>query len=147
MAYLTAAEAQERIGLTLLKSLTNDSDPTSINSVVLSTIIDDAGSLIDSYLRQAYRDQLPFASPTQAIKSLTARILLFYLYSRRGDAPDHVKMAYDDSIRLLKEMGKDRFVEPAENMDDTLAVAVEGDEDDEEWWEEETFTIGNILTP
>jgi phage gp36-like protein len=145
-SYLTIAELENRIGAGTLRQLSNDNDPGTLDTDLLTELITDASEMIDDYLRQAY--SVPFDSPSGGIKRACAKIVIYDLYCRRSTPPQAIQTAYDDAILLLEKMGDRKIVQEDEGFKDGNTVSRSyTDEDDEDWAETETLTIGKILTP
>lgn len=93
MAYLTVAELCQRVGERPLAELSSRqvTHAAAIDSVVVQTAIDDATSLINSYLRSRYT--LPLASPDSSLKRCCADLAVYNLQQlhRLGDNEDSEK--------------------------------------------------------
>jgi phage gp36-like protein len=145
-SYITVTELQNQIGVGTLKQLSNDNDPTTLNTTLIETLITYASGTIDDYLRQGYGDEIPFTSPSNTIKRICGTIVIYDLYNRRSTVPDGIQRAYDDAIFLLEKIGKDRYVELTEGLQDGgESFTSYTDETDTEWAESETLTVDRIL--
>jgi phage gp36-like protein len=67
---------------------------------VVSEAIARADAEIDAYL--AVRYQVPLSPAPERVKALSVDLALYYLYSRRGVAPEVRRRGYEDAVAFLK---------------------------------------------
>lgn len=113
MAYATQSDlSPRRISAAELLQLTDDTSSGTVNTQVVSDILDEASGLIDSYCRQRYT--IPLQSSLQ-VKGLCLTIAEYLLYLRRRRVKDDVRQAYEDAVAFLKDVsgGKAALDQPS----------------------------------
>lgn len=108
MAYSTQADVINQLPEEHVGHLTNDTDGNSINSTVLSSAIEFADSLIDSYLRGKH--SVPFTTAPPLIKHISVDLAVWRLYSRRNipwlDEDTSYNYIRKEAIKQLEEIRK-----------------------------------------
>lgn len=102
--YVTKQELIDRFGEATLADLTDrgDSEPGVIDDAVLDRAIDDAGAVVDGYLKVRY--SLPLAAVPALLKPL-AEDMIFYRLHVHG-APEEARNRYIAAIRQLEGLSK-----------------------------------------
>jgi phage gp36-like protein len=100
MSYCTQAELVERYGTGMLIELTDRADPpaNAIDGAVVTRGIDDAGALIDGYLKGRYA--LPIADTPPLLRDLALAIAIYKMHA--GIAGDKIRKDYDDALGVLR---------------------------------------------
>ena len=83
MSYITIDTLKNYISERDIALLSNDADATTIDADVVQRVIDDAEDHIDSYLAKQYLT--PLGAVPDIITRIAADIVIYDLYSRRGD--------------------------------------------------------------
>lgn len=98
-----------------LVQLTDDTNSGQVNAAVVSTVLNGASALIDSYCGQRYT--LPL-QPTLQLTELCLDIAEYKLYLRRKRMKPDVRQAYEDALAFLKDVsaGKARLDQPATQL-------------------------------
>lgn len=105
MPYCTLADIQATVPSNDLIQLTDDqSPPVAVVTANVDRAINDAGELIDGYLRGRY--VLPLTPVPGLINTLAADIAIYRLYARRIKLtpPDGVSSRYKDAMRILEQI-------------------------------------------
>jgi len=109
MAYATAQEIIDRVGIKLAAELTNDGDD-SVTPVTatLTTHAGEASSVVDAYLSVRYQTPVVLTGlgPDVAalLRRLTVDIAVHGLQARRQDIPESTQAVYDAAIAFLKDV-------------------------------------------
>ncbi|MDA8168675.1 MAG: DUF1320 domain-containing protein [Nitrospiraceae bacterium] len=105
MAYCTHSDIAKTAPEEDLIALTDDEKLGVANEERITGAIERADSLIDAYCRQAYG--VPFTPVPELIKSLSADIALYNLYTRKVDAvPEARSQRYRDALSVLDAIAK-----------------------------------------
>jgi len=110
MAYLTQDDLLQRMTLSQLAQLTDDSGtkPPSVNVTVVNGVLDEASAKVDGYCRNKYATPLQTSSEVTAV---TRDIAVYLLFSRRtGPIPTETRQRYEDAIALLKDVSSGKAV-------------------------------------
>lgn len=123
MAYAAQSDlCPARITERELGQLTADDGSGTIDTDIVSAVLEDASARIDSYCRARYQTPLQ-ASDT--VTSLTLDIALYLLFTRRRNTKSNetVRQNYQDAIALLKDIsaGKAQLDQPANATAQTMA--------------------------
>lgn len=106
MAYSLKADLQKEISDEELIGLTDDESIGIINDARLTAATARADAIIDSYCGQVAT--VPFVSVPGIIKQHSITIAIYYLFSRRGAAPEIRRKNYEDAIAHLKDIAAGR---------------------------------------
>ena len=86
-----------------LIALTDDEGNGTINADRINEAIDIADREIDAYCSGKYT--VPFSSPPEIIKNISAQMAVYHLIARRRDEVEDVwQRKYDNCLKLLKQM-------------------------------------------
>lgn len=110
MAYLTQNDLLQRMTLSQLAQLTDDSGakPPSVNAGVVAGALDEASAKVDGYCRNKYAVPLQTSSEVTAI---ARDIAVYLLFSRRpGQIPEAARQRYEDAMSLLKDVSAGKAV-------------------------------------
>lgn len=105
MAYCTLDDILGIIPQRDLMQLTDDAiPPAAINQVVVDQAIAAADTLINGYIGERY--SIPFTGVPELLKTIALDVAAYRLYLRRkkGEPPEAIKAAYDNSLRLLRDV-------------------------------------------
>lgn len=102
MAYSAKVDIQKEISDDDLIGLTDDESAGIINDVRLTAAIAKADAIIDSYCGQVAT--VPFVIIPEIIKQHSVTIAIYFLYVRRGVAPDLIRKNYEDAVAHLKDI-------------------------------------------
>lgn len=107
MAYCTQADIERTLPRQLLVQLTDDSDmPETVDQVVLDGLIEDAGEVIEGYLRERY--VLPLDPTPKLLTKLAVDLVVFALYGRRpethGEPPKQVLESWRQAFKTLEHI-------------------------------------------
>jgi phage gp36-like protein len=92
----------------LLIKLTDDEGTGAVNTSRAETAITAAQAIIDTALSRAY--SVPFSSPSEIIKRLTADIAVYRLYQRAGIHTEEQRFIYEDAMGVLDRAAKGEVV-------------------------------------
>ncbi len=101
MAYATVEDMIARFGEREMIQLTSPG-ATEVDLVVMDQAINDAGSLIDTYLTSRY--QLPLSSVPTVLRRTCCSVARYYLYNDK--TTEAVEVAHKDAIKYLSEVAK-----------------------------------------
>ena len=75
----------------------------------INKAISDAGELIDGYISTRY--QVPMTAVPSLVKTIALDVVLYKLYMRRKKkaVPEMVQKAYDNSVKLLRDIQANRI--------------------------------------
>ncbi len=108
MAYATQADLVPlRMTAKDLTELTDDDNTGTINTSLVSAVLEEASGRVESYCRNRY------ATPLQAsddVQSLTLDIAVYLLFSRRRETNvgETVKTRFDQAIAFLKDIASSK---------------------------------------
>lgn len=110
--YCSLDDIQKQVSKDTLIQLTDDSQVSEIDSIIIEESILYSETLINGYLRGRYT--LPIvnialdAEPPDILKILAVDLCIYRLYSRRfqTDTPDSISEKYKNSIRILEQIQK-----------------------------------------
>ena len=108
MAYATQADLVPlRMTAKDLTELTDDDNTGTINTSLVSAVLEEASGRVESYCRNRY------ATPLQAsddVQSLTIDIAVYLLFSRRRETNvgETVKTRFDQAIAFLKDIASSK---------------------------------------
>jgi phage gp36-like protein len=108
MPYATQADLVTRFGSTELAQLTDRVAGTTIDASVVATALADADALIDGYLAQRYA--LPVSPVPPLLLRVAADVTRFLLHGNA--ATDAVRGAYDDALRVLRDLSAGKATLP-----------------------------------
>jgi phage gp36-like protein len=106
--YATQSDLVTRFGSAELAQLTDRVAGTTIDAAVVSAALADADALIDGYLARRYA--LPVAPTPALLLRLAGDIARFLLHGT--SASDKVRAAYDDALRMLRDLADGRAALP-----------------------------------
>lgn len=88
--------------------------------------ISDAGELIDGYISTRY--QVPMTAVPSLVKTIALDVVLYKLYMRRKKkaVPEMVQKAYDNSVKLLRDIQANRIAIGATPTGQTVQAASTG---------------------
>jgi phage gp36-like protein len=123
MAYIAQSDLAARLTQQELIELTDDAGTGEVNQQVLTSIIEQASSLIDTYTGGRY--QLPLAVSEQ-VRGLALDIATYLLFLRRRRIAAEVQLAYDNAIALLRDVaaGRASLAQPAQPQQSEMDVKV-----------------------
>jgi len=106
MAYSEIIDLTKWIEEDQLVQLASQSDQATILDDpvmdVLNEMIASADSLIDSHCLNRWPDLRTEDPVPDEINKISARMAIYYMYERRGDAPEMRVLAYEDCLKQLK---------------------------------------------
>lgn len=110
MKYAVQQDLIDRFGQQELIELTDRADPPAgaIDATVIDKALSDADNLVDSYVGKRY--DLPLVTTPPVLVRTAADIARYYLYD--DDRPDAVKDAYDDALKLLRDIAAGKAALP-----------------------------------
>ncbi len=117
MAYSVKADILERLDLSVLIALTDDSGSGSEDDTVITRAIADADAEIDGYVGS--RHAVPLSTVPDIIQKFSVDIAIWNLYTRRGAAPEEIKDRYDKAISFLGLVGKGQISLGADDPEGT----------------------------
>lgn len=129
MAYSTQADLEKRISeIELFQLTSDDTDAEEADGDVIAEAIADADEEINSFVGVRY--PVPFTTVPGRLKTISADIALYNLFSRRGDVVPEIRTErYKSAIRFLQDVGKGTAtlgaLDPGGNPPDTDGVAYE----------------------
>lgn len=102
MDYALQSDMITRYGEQPLVELTDRNEPSEgvINTAVLQAALDDASSVIDTYIKRRY--QLPLQTLPPALRQCCEAMAWFSLHRGRYTTED--RDAYDDAIKFMKDV-------------------------------------------
>ena len=112
MTYATQQSLSDRFGAVELAQLTDRTNGTVIDAVVVGRALADADAEVDSYLATRY--QLPLASVPPVLERIASDIARYRLFE--DSATDTVRTRYEDAVKVLKSMGKGDVSLPAATL-------------------------------
>jgi phage gp36-like protein len=125
MPYATQADLLQRMTLSQLIQLTDDTSSGAVNVAVVAGELEEASGKVDAYCRGRYVTPL---QPNDTVTGITRDIAVYFLFSRRpGKMSDTVRQRYEDAIGVLKDIsnGKASFDQPvADSPQSTGAGAI-----------------------
>ncbi len=104
MGYITLDDLVKAISPERLTALTDDENLGTINESVVNHAIAVASAEIDAYVGSRYRVPLETAHPI--IRKLCVDLALYALHQRLDRVTDGVRAAYDNAVRLLRDIAK-----------------------------------------
>ena len=119
MSYSLKADLQKEISDEELIGLTDDEGAGIINDARITAAIARADAMIDSYCGQV--TEVPFTTAPEIIKQHSITIAIYFLYSRRGIAPEIRRKNYDDAIAHLKDISTGKASLPPVTEDEVSA--------------------------
>lgn len=105
MTYCTQQDLVDRFGQSKLVQLTDKTNrpQTTVDVVVVARALQDASSLVNSYLGKKY--QLPLTiSPPDVLVTYACQIAWFLLHGESAGKDHPVRMAYDDAKKWLERV-------------------------------------------
>lgn len=105
MAYCTLSDITGVIPQRELIQLTDDDiPPAAVNQAVVDQAIAAADTLINGYIGDRY--SIPFTGVPELLKTIALDVVVYRIYLRRkkGDPPEGIKAAYDNSLKLLRDV-------------------------------------------
>lgn len=127
MSYCTIANIIEVIPNSDLVQLTNDDGGSTVDNDKITNAIEFSTSMIDGYLRGRYT--LPLLSTPDIIKYSAIDIVVYRLYCRRllDEMPIQIQQKYDDTVKLLGEIQKNKFHLNTNNASELESTVMETD--------------------
>lgn len=135
MPYSLKADLQKEISDDELIGLTDDEGAGIINDARVTAAIARADAIIDSYCGQVVT--VPFVIVPAIIQQHSITIAIYFLYSRRGVAPEVRRKNYEDAIAHLKDISLDKASLPPVTADEVSAEPQASRTEDDR-----TFSIG-----
>jgi len=107
MTYCSQQDLIDRFGATKLVQLTDkvNKPASTIDATTVTKRIEDAVSLINSYLAKKYQLPLTVAVP-EVLTTYAINITWFLLHGDAAGKDSPVRMAYDDALRWLKAVSQ-----------------------------------------
>jgi phage gp36-like protein len=127
VTYATKQALLERFGDDEVTQLTDQLGQGDVDDVLLTRVIADADSEIDSYLSVRYA--LPLATPPPVLTRLACDIVRFLLY--KNAAPEIVVKRYQEAARMLRAIAAGEInlgVESSAGIEVEAGAEFEGDE-------------------
>ncbi|WDR00747.1 DUF1320 domain-containing protein [Devosia sp. J2-20] len=111
MTYCSQQDLVDRFGTTKLVQLTDrvNKPASTIDGTTVTKRIEDAVSLINSYLAKKYELPLTVAVP-EVLTTYAINITWFLLHGEAAGKDSPVRMAYDDALRWLKAVSQGSVV-------------------------------------
>ena len=104
MGYALQEDLTKQLPVDDLIMLTDDVGAGVVDSVMVTSALEDADTEIDGYLGSRYT--LPLETPPAILNKLAVDITIYNLYGRRGGPPDHVDARYKNAVRFLENIAK-----------------------------------------
>ena len=104
MSYATIADLELLIPTEQLILLTDDDDTGDVVIAIVETALDNASTIIDSYLSGRY--SLPFANPPQMLKVMCTHIAGYQLQVRREAVSDTWAKQHANAIAFLTKISE-----------------------------------------
>jgi phage gp36-like protein len=102
MPYITQTDLLQRMSLSQLTQLTDDSNAGVPNAAVVAAALEEASGRVDGYCRGRYVTPL---QQSDVVTTVARDVAVYLLFSRRpGLTPDNVRMRYEDAMSLLKDV-------------------------------------------
>jgi phage gp36-like protein len=102
MAYATAQELVDRVGIDALSAVSDRDWDAAIEDESVTAAIDDASAEIDSYLAARY--PLPLADPPAAVKRACIDMAMYHLSGNR--TTEEVEKRYKNAVAWLRDVAK-----------------------------------------
>jgi phage gp36-like protein len=102
--YITLDDLTMRLPLERVIALTDDDGIGLVSQPVVDHAIDVASSEIDGYVGTRYR--VPLETPHPIIRKICQDLTIYYLHLRLDRVSDDVKYAYDNAVRLLRDISR-----------------------------------------
>ncbi len=102
MAYCTYSDIDKRIGTEDLAALADYDGDGTPDADVVAAAIDDAASLIDSYL--SVRFTVPVSPVPDVLRTRAVNLAVYFLRLRRDSATQDARRQYEDDIAWLREV-------------------------------------------
>ena len=129
MPYSLKADLQTEISEDELIGLTDDESAGIVNDARVTAAIAKADGIIDSYCGQV--EAVPFVTVPAIIKQHSITIAIYFLYSRRGVAPEIRRKNYEDAVAHLKDISNGKASLPPITEDEaTEGIESSRTEDD-----------------
>ena len=109
MTYATQQDLIDRFSAVELAQLTDRTNGTVIDAVVVGRALADSDAEIDTYLAKRY--QLPLNSVPPVLARMAAEMARYRLYDDR--CTETVRLRYQDAVSLLKKMASGEVELPA----------------------------------
>lgn len=102
--YITLDDLTMRLPMERIIALTDDDGVGLVSQPVVDHVIDVASSEIDGYVGTRYR--VPLETPHPIIRKICQDLAIYYLHLRLDRVTDDVKYAYDNAVRLLRDISR-----------------------------------------
>lgn len=103
--YCTKSDLEKRIDPQLLRALADDDGDGLADEEVVNAAIEDAGEIVDVYLRARY--SVPLEPVPEAVRSITAAMAIYFLLTRRREiVPEEHQKRYESAVRLLDHLAR-----------------------------------------
>lgn len=89
---------------------TDDYDTGLVNTSVTDKAIEGAGAMIDAHL--ATRLTVPVDPVPDILRELAVDIAIYKICSRRSQAPEEIRVKYEDAIRFLEKVASGKTTIP-----------------------------------
>jgi phage gp36-like protein len=124
MPYCTLLDITKSLPESSVIELTDDSGTGIVNTETLNRAIEDADSLIDSYLIGKY--DIPIDSSCKLIRKISVDLSIYNLFARRysssEEMPKQQSDAYKNQIKLLESIAKGLMLLSADTLESVVSV-------------------------
>lgn len=106
MPYAAQADLTQRFGVNELVQLTDRDLVDQVNTATVAAALADADAAIEGYLAARYA--VPVSPVPGLLRRLACDVARFFLHGNA--APESVRQAYEDALRVLKDLADGRAV-------------------------------------
>ena len=117
MGYITQTDLENRFGSDELLALADRDGDDVIDATVIAQAIQDAESVIDSYVARRY--DLPLSTVPPILVSIACDLARFNLYT--DDPLEAVKNRRDDAVRYLRDIADGRIELQGQSVEEPAA--------------------------
>jgi phage gp36-like protein len=111
MAYCTLTDIKDMMDEDEIIRFTDDADAGVVNTSVTDKAIKGADALIDSHIASRY--SVPVSPVPDIIAELACDIAIYKICSRRSQAPEEIRLKYDDAVKHLGKIAAGKVLIPA----------------------------------
>lgn len=104
MAYCVQSDLERKISLAELVQFTDDSHAGTVDVTAISAAIDEADTLINSYVGKV--KMTPLSPVPGLIKHLSVTLAIWNLFTRRSVVDPVRQKAYDDAVKTLQAIAQ-----------------------------------------
>ena len=108
MSYAAQADLELRYGAAELLAIADRDGDGIVDAGVVAAAVADAEQLADSYLAPRYATPL-LAAPAPLVAAV-CDMARYKLYANAREIPDHVKQAWSDALKFLRDLSEGRAV-------------------------------------